>query len=192
MGGTDTLTSIEGVSGTQFNDYILGSAAANGLYGQSGNDTLIGGDGNDSLNGGVGADTLVGGAGNDYLDGGTITDRYFGTDNNFTTYSGSTAAVNVNLGTGIASDGLGGTDALVNINQVQGSSYADSLTGSTALVFEQFEGGLGNDTLDGGAITDTLMQYNNNRISYSNAAGAVTVQLGCRHRQRCCRQRHPC
>jgi len=52
----DTLSGIEQVYGSAFNDVIAGD---------TGNNTLWGGDGNDQLQGGNGADVLKGGAGND-------------------------------------------------------------------------------------------------------------------------------
>ncbi|OWJ59481.1 calcium-binding protein [Inquilinus limosus] len=64
MGGTstggdaegDTMSGIEQVMGSAFDDSITGDANANTLWGLAGNDTLTGG---------VGADVLKGGAGND-------------------------------------------------------------------------------------------------------------------------------
>ena len=71
-----------------------------------------------------------------------------------------------------------GTDTLVNINLIRGSNFDDTFTGSTALIFEQIEGGAGNDSLNGGLITDTLNQTNGNRVSYQNATGGgVTVDF---------------
>ncbi|MEH1938967.1 MAG: calcium-binding protein [Nostoc sp.] len=56
------------ISGTAYNDYILGS---------NGNDTLKGGDsGNDTLKGGNGNDYLIGGNGNDALYGGSGIDTF--------------------------------------------------------------------------------------------------------------------
>jgi Ca2+-binding RTX toxin-like protein len=54
--GIDTLTSIENLTGSLFDDVLTGSSSGN---------VLIGLDGNDVLNGGNGADTLVGGSGAD-------------------------------------------------------------------------------------------------------------------------------
>ncbi|HTQ15239.1 MAG TPA: hypothetical protein VMH86_15310 [Rhizomicrobium sp.] len=56
--GTDLLTSIENVTGSNFNDVLTGD---------SGNNTLIGGAGNDVLTGGLGSDTLYGGLGADHF-----------------------------------------------------------------------------------------------------------------------------
>lgn len=56
--GHDTLISIEGVIGSNYNDFLSGNAGVNVLKGM---------DGNDGLYGYGGADTLDGGAGDDYL-----------------------------------------------------------------------------------------------------------------------------
>ena len=54
---TDTLISIENVTGTAGPDTITGNALANVLDGRDGNDTLDGGFGDDTLIGGAGIDT---------------------------------------------------------------------------------------------------------------------------------------
>ena len=74
FGGTDTLRSIEGVTGSAYNDSITGNSADNGLEGLGGNDTLVGGAGNDTLTGGAGADQLTGGDGNDVYKFGAVSD----------------------------------------------------------------------------------------------------------------------
>ena len=52
--GTDTLTSIENLTGSAFDDTLTGDADANVLSGRDGDDTLNGGAGNDTLDGGDG------------------------------------------------------------------------------------------------------------------------------------------
>ena len=54
----DTLTGVENVVGTQYNDHLMGDAANNMLAGGAGNDTLAGGLGRDALDGGTGMDTV--------------------------------------------------------------------------------------------------------------------------------------
>lgn len=56
--GTDTLTAMEALVGSGFNDGLAGSAGADTLDGGAGNDTLQGGAGADALTGGVGADAF--------------------------------------------------------------------------------------------------------------------------------------
>lgn len=77
----DTLTGIEHLVGSDYNDTLAGDGEDNVLRGGSGNDDLFGGpaggddemygdDGDDRLFGGRGDDTLTGGEGNDVLKGG--------------------------------------------------------------------------------------------------------------------------
>ena len=80
--GSDTLASIEYVTGSYFDDTITGNSAQNRLYGQAGNDVITGGGGFlDFLVGNEGDDTLnaqdgdTGDVleGNDHLNGDTCT-----------------------------------------------------------------------------------------------------------------------
>jgi Ca2+-binding RTX toxin-like protein len=63
----DTLTGIENLGGSKYNDFLTGDINNNQLFGNDGNDTLYGMDGNDTLFGGLGQDHFYGGAGNDVL-----------------------------------------------------------------------------------------------------------------------------
>ncbi|WP_143515800.1 S-layer family protein, partial [Pseudomonas sp. R37(2017)] len=85
--GTDTLTSIENLTGSNFNDTLTGDNNNNVIDGGLGNDILNGGGGDDLLIGGLGNNTLSGGAGADtfqWLKGNSghdvITDFTPGTD----------------------------------------------------------------------------------------------------------------
>ncbi|MCW5664654.1 MAG: hypothetical protein KIT35_12530 [Piscinibacter sp.] len=185
--GNDVLISIERVVGGSYNDTLLGSNGANVLNGGAGIDTLVGRGGNDNLLGGAGADYFDAsatagtgaGAGNDTMDGGTVTDPVNLLDGNTVGYNDSGAAVSVNLATGTASDGGGGTDTLINISFVRGSAFNDTLVGKSGIGsgFEQFWGNAGNDTIDGGAIVDTLNGTDTNRASYDQLNLAVNVDL---------------
>jgi Ca2+-binding RTX toxin-like protein len=101
----------------------------------------------DSMKGGQGGDSFEGAGGNDTLDGGLGVDRV--------TYMSSPGAVTVNLKTGTANDGWGGTDTLANFEQVVGSANDDLITGGDGN--DTLTGGLGNDTIDGGSGTDTAV-----------------------------------
>lgn len=70
----DSLTGIEDLQGSGFNDTLLGNSRNNRLIGGNGNDTLNGEGGNDVLNGGRGGDILEGGDGDDMAAGGSGND----------------------------------------------------------------------------------------------------------------------
>ncbi|MGL4316386.1 MAG: M10 family metallopeptidase C-terminal domain-containing protein [Pseudomonas sp.] len=76
--GIDTIRNFERVSGSNFNDKLVGDSATNTLYGNAGDDRLNGGDGNDMLIGGSGTDTLIGGAGADRFDFDALSDFALG------------------------------------------------------------------------------------------------------------------
>jgi len=145
--GTDTLLNIENLSGSWYNDTLSGNAGDNTLYGLGGNDTLSGGAGNDTLDGGAGNDTLDGGAGTDTA-----------------SYASASAGVLVNLAlTAAQNTHNAGTDTLLNIENLRGSAYSDTLLGNTGAntLFggagnDLLAGGLGNDTLTGGIGQDTF------------------------------------
>ena len=141
-GNTDTLLNIDGVYGSAYNDSLTGGSNSQWFSGLK-FEWFIGGAGNDSIDGGRGT-TVAMNAGNFEI--------------NLVRYHTSTSGVNVNLATGIASDGFGGTDTLTGINTVWGSNYADTLTGGNAAMdyMEQFNGSGGADTIDGGSGFDWI------------------------------------
>ncbi|VVO68444.1 retention module-containing protein [Pseudomonas fluorescens] len=63
--GTDTLTGIEKLTGSNFNDTLTGDNNSNVIDGGLGSDILNGGGGDDFMIGGLGNNTLTGGAGAD-------------------------------------------------------------------------------------------------------------------------------
>jgi len=94
----------------------------------------------------AGADQLEGGLGDDTLDGGPGPSDY-------AIYSASPAGVTVVLIAGTATGGSG-NDTLSGIENVDGSIYADSLTGDNAP--NRLNGTGGNDFLSGLAGNDVL------------------------------------
>ncbi len=157
------------IGGTGAGDLINGLLGDDELYGHDGNDTLDGGansdyieggNGNDIILGGAGEDYLVGGHGNDTIDGGT-TAGIFAFDFDTVMYRSSPNGVNVNLATGVAQDGFGTFDTLLNVLRVFGSNHADRLTGGNASNdgFEGFRGYAGADTINGGTGFDRV-EYN--------------------------------
>lgn len=172
------------IAGTPWNDddftgspqadrFDTGGFGNDTLRGEGGDDLLVGGAGNDSLDGGPGRDELIGGPGNDTLDGGVITDRVRYTDGNILNYASSPAAVVVNLQAGRAVDGHGSTDIVRNVTFITGTAFADTFFGSGEPLFEFFTPGLGDDFVDGGALSAAGF----NRIGYADAPAAVRVSL---------------
>jgi Ca2+-binding RTX toxin-like protein len=142
------------------------------IVGTPGDDNLVGTSGDDVLIGELGNDVLRGGASNDILNGGVVAD--FQSDIGFrdtdrADYSAAAGGVNVNLASGVAADGDGGTDTLIGVEGAIGSAYDDVLTGGSDAFVEYFRGGAGNDTIDGGSWSD--------RAEYMNATGGIAVNL---------------
>jgi Ca2+-binding RTX toxin-like protein len=119
------------------------------------------------IRGGAGDDTLTGAAGADTLDGGAGIDT--------ASYATATAAITINLATGVhTGDALG--DQFIGIELIVGTPHIDTLTGDAG--DNWFQGGASNDTLDGGAGADTLDGGAGiDTASYAGGA-AVTVDLG--------------
>jgi Ca2+-binding RTX toxin-like protein len=142
------------ITGTANAETITGTPGDDVICAGGGNDTINGLGGNDTLKGEAGNDTLLGGVGNDTLDGGLgIADT--------ASYSASLTAVIASLATNSATGE--GTDTFLGVENLLGSSKADTLTGSTANNrltggggTDAERGGLGNDTIIGSAGADTL------------------------------------
>ena len=124
--GTDSLISIEAITGGAFNDTLTGDAGYNFLNGGGGNDTLDGGAGSDSVHFGGPTGVVVNLA----------------------------EGISRVMTGGEAVQGNDGTDTLINIEDAIGSQYADELIGSAA--DNWLEGMGGNDTINGGAGQDTV------------------------------------
>jgi Ca2+-binding RTX toxin-like protein len=131
VGGTaegDVLISIENVTGSSFNDTLIGNRGANVLNGGAADDRLVGGEG---------ADTLIGGTGRDAAD-----------------YADSSAGVKINLDAGTATGGAAEGDQLTGIEVLIGSRFDDVLTGDE---FDNgLQGNAGDDNLAGMGGGDRL------------------------------------
>ena len=193
----DVLPAGEGadLEGGPNADKITGTDDSESIAGLGGNDSIFGGAGDDSLSGGAGNDLLVGGAGADIIKGGA--------DEDTVSYMGSPMGVNVNLRAGTASGGDAEGDELEDIENVMGSMYDDTLSGSRVInkmwglggndtLFgdkeddmldggdgdDSLDGGDGDDTLEGGAGADVLTGgEDDDRASYANSMMGVTVRL---------------
>ena len=152
----DTLISIENLTGSAYNDHLIGNSGAN---------VLIGGDGDDTLNGGAGSDTLDGGDGNDTV-----------------SYVGHSTGVSATMLFRIQNAQL--EDELRNIENITGSAHDDFLTGGAggntlngragadALRGldgdDELNGGSGDDILSGGDGDDTLNGGDGDDILYDS------------------------
>jgi Tol biopolymer transport system component len=145
--GTDTLTAIEHLRGSNNADKLTGNSGANRLEGYAGNDTLDGGTGNDTLDGGTGNDTMLGGDGNDYY--------YVRDSGDIVSESSATAST-------------GGTDTVLSYvssytlgaNLENGrivTSAAANLSGNS--LNNYLYAGAGDNVIDGGAGSDTVSYY---------------------------------
>jgi Ca2+-binding RTX toxin-like protein len=151
----DTITGIENLVGSKFNDKMTGDAGDNKLNGAAGNDELHGGAGNDMLIGGTGGDILDGGVGQDTAN-----------------YAAALEAVIVNLATG-GTGGEAAGDSYISIEQVLGSAFNDTITGSAA--DERISGGAGNDTINGAGGIDYIYGDVGNDILTGGSGADVFV-----------------
>ena len=125
-GGADTLVSIENLTGSAFNDTLIGSNVANLLAGGDGSDFLYGMGGNDRFVDLAGSNTIEGGDGSDTID-----------------YSGAALAVTVHLETSTRYVTRGGDTDIVSVENFVGSRFGDTfIFGATV---NGFTGGAGAD-----------------------------------------------
>ena len=143
-GGSDTLTSIENVTGSTFNDTLIGDSLAN---------TLTGGAGVDRLDGRGGDDVLVGGAGNDIYTitdvGDVVTELVGEGTDRVNAFVDFTNPDNVEL--------LVGKFASVGLT-LTGNATKDQITGANKINSpDTISGGLGNDRVTGQQGADTFV-----------------------------------
>jgi Ca2+-binding RTX toxin-like protein len=146
-GNNETFVGFEAYRGSHFADTINGSAL---------NESFIGMGGRDRIDGKGGIDEI----------------RYDRDDRR-----GGMDGVTVNLTTGVATDGFGKQDTLINIENVRGTLKADSLTGSS--VANRLRGFDGNDFLDGrGGADDMWGGRGNDTYVVDNAGDRVNEDPG--------------
>jgi Ca2+-binding RTX toxin-like protein len=156
FGNTDTFANINSVHGTNSVDTFIGNADENTFHGYAGNDIIIGGGGRDVV----------------HFHG----ERFYGGTNGVT--------VVLDDGTGVgevhghAVDGFGDTDQLSDIEDAEGTIFADSLTGSSGNNLlnglegdDVLDGAGGNDTLIGGAGNDLFIYAQGNTVIEDFTAG---------------------
>ncbi len=157
-GAGDTLVAIENVTGSSYDDTLVGNAESNVLSGGGGDDALYGNEGNDVLDGGSGADAMVGGGGNDiyvvdytgdsiFEEGGGGVDTVAAIINYFALSDNVENLVFIGNG---QFEGVG--NDLNNV--ITGGSLSDLLSGGGG--DDHLSGGSGDDHLDGGDGDDEL------------------------------------
>ncbi|MEJ2498979.1 MAG: Ig-like domain-containing protein, partial [Sulfurovaceae bacterium] len=148
------------------NDFVMACAGDDCIKTGCGDDTIYAGAGNDKIYAGWGDDTIYGGSGDDkiYADGGD--DMIYGDlgadwidggcGNDTISYENSQEAVNASLNccfTGKGGDAEG--DRLFGVDVLIGSNFDDTLSYNPCWA-NTIDGGLGNDTIYGGA-GDTII-----------------------------------
>jgi Ca2+-binding RTX toxin-like protein len=200
--GSDTFANASQLDGGPFGDTLYGGPDRGQVLGEGGDDTITGGpgtdflygyEGNDSIAGAGGDDFLVGGTGDDTMDGGAGFDSV--------AYWNATGPVTASFATGTAAGE--GFDSFTDVEQIQGSPYADTLTGGSASDWingndgadtiaggsgdEFLFGGNGDDTITGGAGDDFLAPGGGadsldggagfDKAAYWDAPGPITASL---------------
>jgi Ca2+-binding RTX toxin-like protein len=155
-GVTDTLSSIENISGSNFDDTLVGGDQGNRIFGRNGAD-LIRGDASEStgtadeLSGGLGNDTIHGNGGDDIIQGNADDDKLYG---------------------GLGNDNLdGGTGN----DELFGGAGNDVLAGGAGNDVIAFGEGL--DTIDGGADDDLINGSSGSWRMISGGAGFDTLSF---------------
>ncbi|MGK9232471.1 hypothetical protein KXS07_11090 [Inquilinus limosus] len=161
------------------NDHLIGGAGDDQLRGGTGKDALSGGDGDDQLfgdegddviQGGAGADRLTGGDGNDRLIGGTGDDVYvfthyaFSPDNAVAPGDSVIEAAGEGVDEIVISDPYGSYDYKLAANienlTLRGDSFLRGFGNASNNILQggsYLDGGAGDDTLIGGAHTETYI-----------------------------------
>ena len=112
-----------------------------------------------NISAGAGNDWVYAGPGHDNIDGGT--------GNNTLSYKYSNEGVTVDLSTGAAHGGYAEGDVIQNFTNIEGSRFADTLTGTSG--DNTFYGSGGGDIIIGNGGVDT--------VDYSSSTTGVSVNL---------------
>ncbi|MFT3722038.1 MAG: calcium-binding protein [Hyphomonadaceae bacterium] len=164
----DTLSNIENLEGSAFNDALTGDANSNWLYGNAGND---------ALDGGSGADLLVGGLGNDVYvvdNAGDIVTELVG-EGRDTVFTSTGVVIGSELRYTLSANvedlAVSGFAGAINLF---GNALANLIVGNGAV--NALDGGAGADMLIGGGGNDLYFVDNIADVIIENAGeGRDTV-----------------
>ncbi|WP_414720224.1 hypothetical protein [Sulfuricurvum sp.] len=169
--GSDTISALNHITGSAYNDNFSGNGSVNTIIGGAGDDTIEGYGGNDILDGGT--DTAV---------GDTLTYQY---ENKISvTLLDGGAATNVGVwnGTNYTSQvdvisnfenisGSNSTNSALNSDIIAGNSSGNTIIGYAgndslygAAGSDYIDGGSDNDTIAGGTGADTILGGNGNDV----------------------------
>ena len=158
--------------------FAVATDASETVQGTFNDDIIVGLGGNDILKGLDGTDILIGRAGNNTYDGG---DELSAPQPDWADYRYDPAGININLATGIGTNGFGGTDDfivpdffgddMIGVQNIAGSAQGDTIVGSDE--DNVIRGRGGNNNLDGGAHST----FGGDTADYSEALGGVTISL---------------
>jgi Ca2+-binding RTX toxin-like protein len=129
-----------------------------------------------SISGGGGRDVIWAGAENDNIDGGAGADQIDGGGGiNTVSYGSSAVGVNVNLVTGVATNGTAAGDRLAHIQNISGTLDDDVLSGDGRN--NELNGVLGDDLLIGNGGADSFLMYGAGRFTIDGGSGNDLIQL---------------
>jgi Ca2+-binding RTX toxin-like protein len=181
-GGSDKLTNIDYIYGSDYGDTFLGNGDNNTFLGSVGNDTFYSSTGTNVHNGGAdndlfiitssthGEDTLIGGLGNDTVDFSGVIDLGGSTKGLVVTLNGN-ETVQATL-----SDANTLSHKLTGVENITGTIYNDTISGDHNNNI--LRGFAGNNTLIGGAGDDTLIGGTGTDVaSYETSGAGINVDM---------------
>lgn len=146
----DSFSQFQNITGSAFDDVLIGDGGSNLLFGGNGNDTIAGAAGGDAMDGGTGTNTV--------------------------SYFNSATGVLVNLATGSGLYGDAAGDSFINFQNLIGSGFNDTLFGNAGANF--ISGGAGVETVIGGGGGDNMVGGgNNDMLNYYTSSAGVSVSL---------------
>ncbi|WP_019864975.1 beta strand repeat-containing protein [Methylovulum miyakonense] len=163
--GTVNIAISDGSKTVTLTGFNLDNVSSANFIFADGSKLQIGDDLTTTANDGL-ANSFISTDSNDYFDGRG--------GNDTVSYATATSAVTVDLTVATAQNtGGGGTDKLISVENITGSSYNDTLTGNTSNNY--LDGGAGVDAMTGGAGNDTYIVNASDTVTENASEGTDTV-----------------